>query len=93
MGVTSVPSGLGSRLNTRRRALGMSVGELARRTHVSRSNIHALLTGKRSPTPEIGERLIEALELDDELANEIRALKGSVYRSGFACGDVPLTRD
>lgn len=89
----NVPLDLASRLNTRRRSLGLSVKELAIRTDLSRSNLESLLSGKRSPTPAVVERLIGALDLDEAFADELRSLKGSRYQSGFAQGPIKLTDD
>lgn len=80
-----------SRLDTRRRSLGLSVKELAIRTELSRSNLASLLSGKRSPTPAVAEKLIGALDLDDSFADGLRSLMGSRYHSGFAQGPIKLT--
>ena len=58
---------------------------------MSRSNLNSLLSGKRSPTPPVAEKLIRALRLDDEFAEELRSLDRSDYRSGFAQGPIKLT--
>ena len=84
---------LASRLNARRRWLGISTSEMARAMDMSRSNVNSLMSGKRSPTPAVAEKLIETLRLDGELADELRSLDRSDYRSGFAQGPVKLTED
>jgi transcriptional regulator with XRE-family HTH domain len=88
-----VPADIASRLNARRRELGLSVGELASRLGVSRSNVEALMSGKRSPAPGVAEALIRALELDEGFAAELRSLDESQYRSGFASGPIRLTKE
>lgn len=92
MGQINVPLDLSSRLNRRRRELGMSVAELARRTDLSRSLVHALMTGKRSPTPAVAEPLIRVLEIDGELAETLRSIGVSRYESG-EMGEVILTKN
>lgn len=93
MGNSKVPIDLASRLNARRRFLGLSTKDLANHTGLSRSNVDSLLSGKRSPTPAVAEKLIKALDLDDDFAAELRTLRGSRYQSGFAQGEIKLTDD
>lgn len=88
---SNVPPDLASRLNQRRRALGLGIKDLVERTDLSRSNLQSLMSGKRSPTPAVAEKLIAALELDDDFAAELRSLEGSRYQSGFAQGEVKLS--
>ena len=92
MGQLNVPLDLSSRLNRRRRELGISAADLARRTDLSRNHVESLLTGKRTPTPTVAEHLIRVLDLDDELADALRSLEGSHYKSA-AGARLILTRD
>ena len=93
MGDSGIPLDLSSRLNQRRRDLGMSTGHLARATGVSRSHMEALMSGKRTPTVPISEKLIAALRLGSDFAAELRTLTESQYKSGFAQGPIRLTRE
>ena len=88
-----VPLDISSRLNARRRELGLSVGDLASRLGMSRSNVEALMSGKRSPTPGVVEGLIRALELNEGFAAQLRSLDESQYKSGFASGPIRLTKE
>jgi transcriptional regulator with XRE-family HTH domain len=93
MGARHIPADLGARLNARRRALGVSMAGLATTTGLSRSHVSSLMSGKRSPSPSVAEKLIEALELDDSFAAELRTLPGATYRSGFETDPIHLAAD
>ena len=93
MGDPGIPLDLSSRLNQRRRDLGFSTGDLARVAGLSRSHMEALMSGKRTPTVPVSEKLIAALRLDSDFADELRTLTESRYKSGFAQGPIRLTRE
>ncbi len=92
MGETHVSLDLASRLNASRRRRRMSVRRLARVCGISRSHVHELLTGKRIASPAIAERLIDALELDEAMAAELRALPAQRYISVFGSSELRLDR-
>ncbi|MFV8127512.1 helix-turn-helix transcriptional regulator [Streptomyces syringium] len=57
----------GSELRERRRAAGLSLGDLAQRVHIDRSHIHHVESGRRSPTREFAEAVELVLGADGQL--------------------------
>lgn len=54
-------------LHNRRKELGLSTEELAKRAHVSRSYITLLENGKRSPGKTLLKRIARALKLEKKV--------------------------
>jgi hypothetical protein len=54
------------------RRKGLSLGEAARRAGIDRSYLYRLTKGTRRPSTVVTERLIQALNLDADLAEQLR---------------------
>ena len=48
------------------------------------------MSGERSPSGAVAEKLIDALALDETIAAELRSLGSSEYRSGFETTPIRL---
>lgn len=72
---------LGRRINEARRRADMTVGELARQLTVSRTVASDIVSGKRSPTPSIAQRLIELLDFERETEEDLRQMSEATYTS------------
>ena len=57
------PTGLGATLRERREELGLSIYEVARRSHVDRGSLHRIEAGAFKPKPEKLAWLAEVLDL------------------------------
>ena len=88
-----IPLDLAARLNAIRRRHQWSVRHVADRCDISPDHAHQLLTGKLSPTSEIAERLIVALELDTDTAEALRTLRTSHYVAAYGSTAIRLTHN
>ena len=66
-----VPPDLASRVNAARMRAGFSVADLATACSLSKSHLHAVLTGQRTLTPAVARRLMAALHLHESMADEV----------------------
>jgi cyanate lyase len=60
-------------------ATGLSWRELAVRTGISRAHLNHLSLGRRAPSHQTTEALIAALDLDEGVAEELRAASVSTW--------------
>ena len=60
-------------------ATGLSWRGLAAETGVSRAHLHNLSLGTRIPSRRTAQVLIDALDLDDDIADELRAAATSMW--------------
>lgn len=81
----------GARLNVARQRQGISVVRLAELIDLSADNVRELLNGKRTPTPAVAERLARALDLDEDLTDQVLSVAGGRWTSSFGSGEVHLS--
>lgn len=79
---------LGARLNAARRKRRLSVAEVAEQCDLSRSTVRDLLSGRRTPTPDVAARLLRVLQPEPATAGELGRLSTSRWLSSSGSGEV-----
>lgn len=87
----TVPPDLASRVNAARMRAGFSVADLARACSLSKSHLHAVLTGQRTLTPAVARRLLAALHMHESTATEVLDNATGRYVSSAGFGVIETT--
>jgi transcriptional regulator with XRE-family HTH domain len=75
----TLPVWLAARIDQARRQAGLSIRGLARAAGISTGMAHYLTTGARLPSRQVAERIIDVLDLDEEVEEallEVAAVRG-----------------